>query len=80
MNGRNVALRCLILSHFYLFNDSPTELKVTMKNLGQELTDDQLKLMIQEADCNGDGVIDFEGTLAYKTKKYTIQNKAVNYV
>lgn len=51
-----------------------------MKNLGQELTDDQLKLMIQEADCNGDGVIDFEGTLAYKTKKYTIQNKAVNYV
>lgn len=39
---------------------SPTELKVTMKNLGQELTDDQLKLMIQEADCNGDGVIDFE--------------------
>jgi len=39
---------------------SPTELKTTMKNLGQELTDDQLKLMIREADCNGDGVIDFE--------------------
>ena len=32
-----------------------------MKNLGQELTEDQLKLMIREADCNGDGVIDFEG-------------------
>ena len=40
---------------------SPTELKVTMKNLGQELSDDQLKLMIREADSNGDGVIDFEG-------------------
>ena len=44
-----------------LLNFSPTELKVTMKNLGQELTEDQLKLMIREADCNGDGVIDFEG-------------------
>lgn len=39
---------------------SPTELRVTMKNLGQELTEEQLKLMIREADCNGDGVIDFE--------------------
>lgn len=39
---------------------SPTELKVTMKNLGQELTEEQLKLMMHEADGNGDGVIDFE--------------------
>ncbi|XP_065064908.1 neo-calmodulin-like isoform X2 [Rhopilema esculentum] len=39
---------------------SPTELKDTMKNLGQELTEEQLKLMILEADYNGDGVIDFE--------------------
>ena len=36
-----------------------------MKNLGQELTDDQLKLMIREADCNGDGVIDFEGKFPF---------------
>ena len=40
---------------------SPTELKVTMRNLGQELTDEQLRLMISEADFNGDGVIDFDG-------------------
>ncbi len=32
-----------------------------MKNLGQELTEEQLKLMMHEADGNGDGVIDFEG-------------------
>eukprot|EP00112_Aurelia_sp_Birch-Aquarium-sp1_P015199 Seg335.5 transcript_id=Seg335.5/GoldUCD/mRNA.D3Y31 product=Calmodulin protein_id=Seg335.5/GoldUCD/D3Y31 len=39
---------------------SPTELKVTMRNLGQDLTDEQLRLMISEADFNGDGVIDFD--------------------
>ena len=37
-----------------------------MKNLGQELTEEQLKLMILEADYNGDGVIDFEGLRPYQ--------------
>ena len=37
------------------------ELRLTMQNLGEKLSDDDVKAMIREADMNGDGQIDYEG-------------------
>lgn len=37
------------------------ELKYTMRNLGEELSDDDVAAMISAADRNGDGKIDYEG-------------------
>lgn len=39
------------------------ELKYVMRRLGENLSDDDLKAMFNEADLNGDGYIDFEGEL-----------------
>ena len=36
------------------------ELKEVMKQLGENLTDGELKEMMREADSNGDGTIDYE--------------------
>ena len=33
-----------------------------MQNLGENLTEDDVRAMIREADANGDGKIDYEGT------------------
>jgi len=41
------------------------ELRMTMKNLGEELSVSDTKAMILAADTNGDGKIDFEGILLY---------------
>jgi Ca2+-binding EF-hand superfamily protein len=38
------------------------ELKLTMKNIGVHLTDEELDLMMKEADEDKNGVIDFQGT------------------
>lgn len=37
------------------------ELRLTMKNLGENLSDEDVKAMIRAADKNGDGKIDYEG-------------------
>jgi len=37
------------------------ELKTTMFNLGEDLSDQEVKQMIKLADRNGDGKIDYEG-------------------
>lgn len=37
------------------------ELKYTMRRLGENLSDDDIKAMFKEADLNGDGLIDFNG-------------------
>ena len=37
------------------------ELRLTMANLGENLSDDDVRAMIREADINGDGQIDYEG-------------------
>ena len=34
-----------------------------MQNLGENLTEDDVRLMIREADSNGDGKIDYEGDI-----------------
>ena len=39
---------------------SRKNLAAVMKNLGEELTEDDLTDMMLEADKNGDGVVDFE--------------------
>ena len=40
---------------------SASELKKVMGQLGEELTDEEVKEMMQEADIDGDGQINFEG-------------------
>jgi Ca2+-binding EF-hand superfamily protein len=37
------------------------ELKMTMRNLGENLSDADVRAMIKTADKNGDGKIDYEG-------------------
>lgn len=39
------------------------ELRVTMNKLGENLSDDDVRAMIHAADRNGDGKIDYEGTV-----------------
>jgi len=44
------------------------ELAQVMKNLGQELTDEEIDAMMKEADTDGDGAIDFEEFKALMSK------------
>ena len=41
------------------------ELRYTMRNLGEQLTDEELKDMIKAADMDGDGRIDYEGEFGF---------------
>jgi calmodulin len=45
----------------YLGLITARELKMVMCNLGEKVTDEEINDMIQEADTNGDGVINYEG-------------------
>merc|ERR1712224_1021862 len=36
------------------------EIRLTMRNLGEELTESEIKAMVMAADLNGDGLIDFQ--------------------
>jgi len=38
---------------------SAEEIRITMNDLGEELTEEEVKAMLAEADVNGDGQIDF---------------------
>ena len=40
---------------------SADELRYVMTNLGEKLTDQEVKEMIMEADMNGDGLVDYNG-------------------
>lgn len=42
---------------------SGPELKAVMKQLGEELTEEELNSMLNLADTNGDGTVTFEGTV-----------------
>lgn len=37
------------------------DLKLVMQSLGESMTDEEVQEMLNEADENGDGVIDYEG-------------------
>ena len=45
---------------------SPEELRTVMCNLGEKLTDDEVAAMIKEADMDGDGRVNYEGTRGYQ--------------
>ena len=54
------------LTYFPLFcigdgQITPQELAAVMKALGESLTEQDIMVMIQEADADGDGNIDFDG-------------------
>lgn len=40
---------------------SPTELHRVMRNLGENLTEDEISEMVKQADLDGDGRINYEG-------------------
>jgi calmodulin len=42
---------------------SAAELRHVMTNLGEKLTDEEVDEMIKEADLDGDGLVNYEGTL-----------------
>lgn len=42
---------------------SEAELRNVMVNLGEKLTDEEVENMIREADVDGDGQINYQGTL-----------------
>lgn len=42
-----------------------SELRHIMTNLGEKLSDDEADEMLMEADRDGDGQIDYEGTVFY---------------
>lgn len=42
---------------------SAAELRHVMTNLGEKLTDEEVDEMIREADIDGDGQVNYEGTL-----------------
>ena len=44
---------------------TPQELAAVMRALGEEITEKDIMVMIQEADKDGDGNIDFEGMLFF---------------
>ena len=37
------------------------ELKWVMTNMGERMSDEEVKVMLQQADTNGDGKIDYDG-------------------
>jgi calmodulin len=43
---------------------SAAELRHVMANLGEKLTEQEVDEMIKEADTNGDGKVDYTGTVA----------------
>ena len=43
------------------------ELKVVMKQLGEKLSEEDIEEMIQAADKNGDGMIDYQEFISYMT-------------
>ena len=43
---------------------SMSELRQTMKEMGIELSNEEVELMMHRADTNGDGKIDYKGEIA----------------
>lgn len=44
---------------------SAAELRHVMTNLGEKLTDEEVDEMIKEADLDGDGLVNYEGTYVH---------------
>lgn len=58
----------MLFSHSRVFDKdgngfiSAAELRHVMTNLGEKLTDEEVDEMIREADVDGDGQVNYEGT------------------
>ena len=51
-----------------------------MQNLGEKLSDDDVKAMIREADMNGDGQIDYEGECSLYFHGYLQVKHSFEYI
>ena len=60
----------LTLDHFI----TADELKNVMKRLGQTLSDDEINLMITEADTDGDKQVNYKGMLYHEDLSHKIFN------
>jgi Ca2+-binding EF-hand superfamily protein len=65
-----IYLLFLTLDHFI----TADELKNVMKRLGQTLSDDEINLMITEADTDGDKQVNYKGMLYHKDFSHKILN------
>ena len=51
---------------------SAAELRHVMTNLGEKLTDEEVDEMIREADIDGDGQVNYEGTDAFSRNFFSL--------
>ena len=58
---------------------SAAELRHVMTNLGEKLTDEEVDEMIREADIDGDGQINYEGTSSCDVTYDVLQHKRFVY-
>ncbi len=49
---------------------TPRELHRVMRNLGENLTEDEISEMVKQADLDGDGRINYEGSIAIGTQQH----------
>ena len=53
---------------------SAAEMRHVMTNLGEKLTDEEVDEMIREADIDGDGQVNYEGTVDRRTNVLCFNN------
>lgn len=56
---------------------SAAELRHVMTNLGEKLTDEEVDEMIREADIDGDGQVNYEGTLIAHRNVFVHDNRVI---
>lgn len=52
---------------------STTELRMVMLNLGEKMSEEEVEHMIEEADEDGDGQVNYEGVFVDLIRTYFIQ-------
>ena len=70
----NFALLETCYSTLLVLSTSAEELRHVMRNLGENLTDEEVNEMIREADSDGDGRVDYKGNQIIHCKKLSESN------